>query len=115
MKHGLVGNDFLYGGDDDDVILGDNGDIWREVDFVKTEFPWLTYEWRSYPAPFDDEMIRSFVIRYDDIDFLGGNDTIYGGPGDDQVSPAALLICEPLHNRKVYTHWFFLPAPWSTR
>ena len=40
-------------------------------------------QWEQYPAPFAD-VIRK-VTRYDDIDRVAGNDTIYGNDGDDRV------------------------------
>jgi Ca2+-binding RTX toxin-like protein len=75
-----VGNDVLYGNEMDDVILGDNGDILREVLSLKTDFPWTSYVWKHYPPPFDNEVIRD-VRLYDDK--MGGSDTIFGGSGND--------------------------------
>ena len=75
-------HDVLLGGDNDDVLLGDNGEILREAVEVKTDFPWKVFTWKRYPAPFDSEAIRD-VRRYDDIDFVEGNDHIYGGNGND--------------------------------
>jgi Ca2+-binding RTX toxin-like protein len=73
--------DIIYGGEDDDVVLGDNGEITREV-MSKTHFPWLVHVWKRYPVPFDSERIRD-VRRYDDIDFVQGDDMIFGGSGND--------------------------------
>ena len=56
-------NDTLLGGDDDDVILGDNGEILREATEVETDFPWTVNVWHHYPAPFESETIRD-VRRY---------------------------------------------------
>ena len=83
-RYGVSGHDTLYGNEMDDVILGDNGDILREVLSIKSEFPWTSYIWKKYPAPFDNEKMRD-VRRYDDIDEIGGHDTIFGGPGNDII------------------------------
>jgi Ca2+-binding RTX toxin-like protein/phage tail sheath gpL-like len=72
---GADGNDYIEGGDNADVILGDNGTITRFLD--------MSSIWIRYPAPFTD-VIRD-VVRFDDIDFITGNDTIYG---DSNPSPA---------------------------
>ena len=54
----------------DDVILGDNGEIVREIVNFTSMYPWMNgIVWRTYPQPFDDEKIRD-VRRYDDIDFV---------------------------------------------
>ena len=74
--------DALYGDEDDDYILGDNGDILREIESIRGEFPWTTYNWKRYPAPFDSEKMRD-VRRYDDIDKVRTDDKIYGGTGSD--------------------------------
>ena len=63
------------------MILGDNGEILREI-VNKTEYPWTVYVWKHYPSPFDNETIRD-VRRYDDIDYVLGDDLIYGGNGND--------------------------------
>ncbi|MCC6233854.1 MAG: hypothetical protein IT580_14495, partial [Verrucomicrobiales bacterium] len=62
-------------GDDADVVLGDNGTIHR------VPLPGYPSSWQKYPMPFDD-VIR-FVVRFDDIDGIGGNDTIRGDAGED--------------------------------
>lgn len=69
--------DTIYGGDHADVILGDNGLITR------TLLPNEVDQWERYPAPFPD-VIRD-VTRYDDVDRVAGDDTIYGDAGDDIV------------------------------
>ncbi|MBL7039484.1 MAG: hypothetical protein ISR77_12695, partial [Pirellulaceae bacterium] len=77
------GNDTIDGGDEAedttgdqaDVILGDNGVILRTV------LDHLAWTWLRYPAPFAD-VIRK-VERFDDIDFISGNDTIFGDLGAD--------------------------------
>ncbi len=70
---GADGNDFIDGGADADVELGDNGRITRRPDG--------NGGWQRYPAPFPD-VIRD-VVRFDDVDGVGGNDTVNGGAGDD--------------------------------
>ena len=75
-------NDTIRGGDGDDVVLGDNGEILREYVSIVTEFPWRVYNWIRYAAPYDSEKIRD-VRRYDDIDFIQGDDRIEGGNGND--------------------------------
>jgi len=62
-------------GDGADVILGDNGLI------VRTVLDPVAWTWLRYPAPFAD-VIRE-VERFDDIDLISGNDTIYGDGGQD--------------------------------
>lgn len=64
------------------MILGDNGEILREAIRNETEYPWTVYIWNHYPPPFDNETIRD-VRRYDDIDYVYGNDHIEGGRGND--------------------------------
>ena len=70
-------DDWIDGGADADVILGDNGLIVREL------LPNRDNAWQQYPLPFDD-VIRE-VMRFDDQDRVSGDDTIFGGPGDDIV------------------------------
>ncbi len=74
---GVDGNDFMDGGDDADVILGDNGTILRHL------IPGEDFTWERYPGPFAD-VIRD-VSRFDDIDLIHGDDTLCGGPGDDII------------------------------
>ncbi len=74
----------MRGGDDDDVIMGDNGEILREVNSIETLFPWTVHIWKSYPRPFHMEKIRD-VRRYDDIDYIQGNDWLEGGEGNDII------------------------------
>jgi Ca2+-binding RTX toxin-like protein len=77
-------NDTIYGGDGDDVILGDNGEILRQVDSIETDYPWTVHVWKRYPLPFQSETIRD-VRRYDDIDFVQGNDLLNGDEGNDII------------------------------
>lgn len=70
-RFGLDANDTIYGNADADVVLGDNGEIYREVVSLETEYPWIVHVWKNYPAPFDDERIRD-LRRYDDIDMVQG-------------------------------------------
>ncbi len=70
-------DDWIDGGADADVILGDNGLIVREL------LPGRDNAWEQYPLPFDD-VIRE-VTRFDDQDRVSGNDTLFGGPGDDII------------------------------
>ncbi len=70
---GSDGNDFIDGGANADVEIGDNGIITRR--------PLGNSDWQRYPAPFPD-IIRD-VVRFDDVDTIGGNDTVNGGTGDD--------------------------------
>lgn len=58
----------IRGGENDDVLLGDNGEILRELLSLSSSYPWVNgMIWKHYPAPFDSEVIRD-VRRYDDID-----------------------------------------------
>ncbi|BAU91131.1 GLUG domain-containing protein [Methylorubrum populi] len=77
---GADGNDGLFGGNGADVILGDNGVITRNVlvDDVKS------VTWQRNPGPFADTVSRD-VLRFDLIDFVGGDDAIAGGAGDDRI------------------------------
>ena len=82
-RHGSDAGDLLSGGDGDDVILGDNGEIVRELVSSSSNYPWKTgMVWKSYPSPFDSEVIRD-IRRYDDIDGVFGDDEIYGEAGND--------------------------------
>lgn len=38
--------------------------------------------WLNYVEPFEAEVVRE-IRRYDDIDYIQGNDEIYGGAGND--------------------------------
>jgi Ca2+-binding RTX toxin-like protein len=74
---GADGDDWIDGGADADVALGDNGQITRRpLDLAAGLGPW-----QRYPNPFPD-VIRD-VVRFDDVDGIGGNDTMRGGAGDD--------------------------------
>jgi len=82
VRHGTDTDDFLYGGEDDDVILGDNGQIVRIRTDLVTDYPWVVGVWQKYEAPFTTSVIRN-VSRYDDIDSVQGDDEIHGGSGND--------------------------------
>jgi len=94
MRFGLDGGDTLSGGDHDDVILGDNGQIVRNrVSFV-SEYPWINgMVWKKWPVPFDTEVIRD-VRRYDDIDSVQVSTTVcdrrlaVAGLASDLASPS---------------------------
>ncbi|WP_374624712.1 calcium-binding protein, partial [Devosia sp.] len=80
---GADGSDTIDGGDFHDVILGDNGMIFR----TRTVDDWKTVDWergywgagRVYGA-----IIRD-VLRFDLSDYVGGNDILGGGRGDDLI------------------------------
>ncbi|MCA9200284.1 MAG: VCBS repeat-containing protein, partial [Planctomycetales bacterium] len=74
---GLDGNDTIDGGNHADVILGDNGLL------LRTLLEGYDDQWERYPDPFPD-VIRT-VQRYDDEDYISGDDSIRGGEGDDIV------------------------------
>ena len=38
--------------------------------------------WKTYEAPFETSVIRN-ISRYDDIDYVQGDDTLHGGSGND--------------------------------
>ncbi|TVS20405.1 MAG: calcium-binding protein, partial [Planctomycetaceae bacterium] len=77
---GGIGNDTITTGSGCDVIVGDNGSIHR-APLTGDHFGCA---WLTYPAPFADRIIRE-VTLYDDIDGIGGNDTIRGGAGSDII------------------------------
>ena len=81
-RYGVPGDDILRGNEMDDAIIGDNGDILREVEAIAGSFPWTTFVWKRYLAPFNTEKMRD-IQRYDDIDEIGGNDMIWGDEGND--------------------------------
>ncbi len=63
--------DELSGGLDEDSILGDNGQIVRQLVTSSSEFPWLNgMVWLKYTEPFDTEVVRE-IRRYDDVDEIG--------------------------------------------
>ncbi|GAX18396.1 hypothetical protein FisN_2Lh003 [Fistulifera solaris] len=99
--YGEAGNDDIYGGHnidfgddtgdelsgglDEDSILGDNGQIVRQLITSASEFPWLNgMVWLKYTEPFDTEVVRE-IRRYDDVDEIGGDDNIEGGDGNDTL------------------------------
>jgi len=73
---GADGGDFIDGGSGPDVMLGDNGIITRTL-LAGTDDAWVTY-----PAPFDDEVIRE-LQQFDNADLIAGDDTLFGGDGQD--------------------------------
>ncbi len=75
VEFGADGDDEIHGGDGSDVILGDNGRITR------TSLDGFDSEWELYPDPFGD-VIRQ-TTRFDDIDYVFGNDSLFGDLGDD--------------------------------
>lgn len=84
--YGYDSGDELHGGDDDDVIAGDNAQILRIRLSSDGTYPWhLANVWKTYPIPFDNSVIRN-VSRYDDIDFVKGDDNITGGGGRRSTS-----------------------------
>lgn len=99
--------DLIYGGNDEDTVLGDNGQILRIRVGQDSDYPWILGSiWKTYPEPFSHSVIRN-VSRYDDIDYVGvsvlllevvfpptpraltnlnfrqGDDEIHGGAGND--------------------------------
>ncbi|GAP96045.1 DUF4347 domain-containing protein [Leptolyngbya sp. NIES-2104] len=71
---GADGDDRMDGGAAADVMIGDNGTITRRL---------VNGTWQRYVAPFNS-VIRD-VTRFDDVDRIGGNDTMNGGSGDDII------------------------------
>ena len=72
---GVDGDDELHGGDGADVILGDNGLITR----IFVGGP--DNVWQQYPIPFV-AAIRA-TVRFDDIDYVAGHDSLFGDAGAD--------------------------------
>lgn len=77
------GNDSMDGGDGNDVMLGDNGTITRPTDASGTHY--LRQTPGAAPGTGvgleDNAVIRTIILV--DSDLVGGNDTMYGGTGDD--------------------------------
>ena len=74
IRHGQDEGDVIHGGEGADAVLGDNGEILRERVSMESGYPWVIgATWRTYPSPFESEVIRD-IRRYDDIDFIFGND-----------------------------------------
>ncbi|MEP0919876.1 DUF4347 domain-containing protein [Leptolyngbya sp. DQ-M1] len=71
---GADGDDTMEGGADADVMIGDNGTITRHL---------VNGAWQRYVAPFNS-VIRD-IVRFDDVDRIGGNDVMRGGAGDDII------------------------------
>jgi hypothetical protein len=71
VRFGEDSNDTLKGGDQDDVVLGDNGEIIRKrIKSAPGNYPWVhESNWSTYSMPFDQSVIRD-TRRYDDIDFV---------------------------------------------
>jgi Ca2+-binding RTX toxin-like protein len=64
---GEDGSDIVHGGNDEDILIGDNGRILREGAPGET-FPWDSeLIWVTFPAPFNAEAIRK-VRLFDDVD-----------------------------------------------
>lgn len=83
LRFGEDTGDELYGGSDDDVVLGDNGEILRIRLSEAGTYPWVHGSvWLTYPEPFSDSVVRN-VTRYDDVDYVQGDDRIFGGSGND--------------------------------
>ncbi len=76
VPFGADGDDTIEGGNQEDVILGDNGLITRTL--LSTRLG----TWQTYLAPFDQVVIRDYQA-FDDRDLIGGNDTIDGGAAMD--------------------------------
>ncbi|NQV45079.1 MAG: hypothetical protein HQ501_09265, partial [Rhodospirillales bacterium] len=74
---GADGSDTIDAGDGADVVIGDNGMLVR--DLIAGEC--ATAEWTEY-ADLCGGVIRE-IIRFDHIDFIGGDDVIFGGEGAD--------------------------------
>ena len=69
IRHGGDTGDVISGGDMDDAVLGENGEIVRHV-VSQVLYPWANSRvWRKYPSPFATEVIRE-IRRYDDIDYV---------------------------------------------
>lgn len=91
--HAVVGGrdngDILHGGDDEDTILGDNGQIVRQRLSINGDDPWVQgMQWLTYASPFDSEVVRD-VRRYDDIDYIQ--------VGMSSWSGALVFVCALLH------------------
>ena len=76
MPDGAVGNDTIHVGNGNNVILGDNGQIYRQV----IQYNWGAMQWACDPAPFND-LIRQ-VTTYG---LLGGDDHIFAGDGMNRI------------------------------
>lgn len=67
----------LYGGEDEDVLLGDNGWIARRITKIGSSYPFDNgIEWEMYPEPFENEVIRD-IRRFDDVDYVEGDDKLW--------------------------------------
>ena len=66
-------------------FTGDNGQIVRERLSFTSDYPWINGAvWQEYPQPFDNEVFRD-IRRYDDVDYVEGDDTMYGDGGNDII------------------------------
>ncbi|RYE82614.1 MAG: calcium-binding protein, partial [Hyphomicrobiales bacterium] len=87
--HNVVGGadagDTIEGNAEDDVILGDNGTILREIAANAGDFKTMDWVRVSYGAGLASSTMLRTVMRYDLSDGQGGNDKIYGQEGDDTI------------------------------
>jgi len=85
VLHGADSADTIDAGDDNDVVLGDNGEIRRydigtfPTDPIQNQKQWVKY---TSPDPQHAYVIRE-IRRFDDSDQSYGSDIISGGSGDD--------------------------------
>lgn len=85
----------MSGGPDEDSILGDNGQIVRQLLSSTSEFPWMNgMVWLQYTEPFDTEVVRD-IRRYDDVDEIGVRKSLWFVVVG--VTPLrSLLVCREL-------------------
>mmetsp|Transcript_18680 Transcript_18680/g.28384 ORF Transcript_18680/g.28384 Transcript_18680/m.28384 type:complete len:741 (-) Transcript_18680:1050-3272(-) len=85
IRYGHDGSDKVNGNSGNDAILGDNGQIVRIRTSFGTDYPWIMgMKWQDYPSPFDAEVHRE-IQRYDDIDYISGDDVLSGDDGNDII------------------------------
>ncbi|MCG8449553.1 MAG: hypothetical protein MI725_08240, partial [Pirellulales bacterium] len=75
VTFGADGNDTIEGGADADVMVGDNARIQR------TLLPGANDQWETNLPP--SNTVRRDITLFDDLDEIGGNDTLSGNDGDD--------------------------------